>query len=88
MASLGLVQKGPTIIYTDAQGVLDVSKNPVHQARTKHFALRQDYVRYLIKTEVLLLEKIPTQENPADLGTKSLAARQHQHLAEKFMCNC
>jgi len=85
LASAGVPQRGPTKVYTDSQGVLDVTRNPIHQARTKHFALRQDYIRHLVETEVLILEKIPSAENPADLGTKALPANQHFYLAEKFM---
>jgi hypothetical protein len=64
---------------------VDLAENPVLHARTKHFRLRQAYLRDLIARRVIRLEHIPGEENIADILTKPLAAPRFIKLRDVFM---
>ncbi|KAL2243405.1 UNVERIFIED_CONTAM: Retrovirus-related Pol polyprotein from transposon TNT 1-94 [Sesamum indicum] len=49
-----------------------VCKNPVFHDRTKHIDVRFHFVRDIVGKDIIKLEKINTEDNPADMGTKSL----------------
>jgi len=85
LAELGHPQEGPTIIYTDNRALLDLAANPVLHARTKHFRLRQAYLRDLISRQVIQFVHIPGEFNIADMLTKPLSAQRFQMLRDYFM---
>ena len=66
-------------IFSDSQSAIHLSKNPVYHDRTKHVDIRYHFVRDQIASGLIKLQKIPTEENPADMGTKVLTAVKFQH---------
>jgi hypothetical protein len=46
------------------------AKSPAYHSRTKHIQLRYHFIRSLLESGQLLLEKIRGTENPADMLTK------------------
>ena len=63
----------PTILYVDAMSVVNAIRNPSVAGRTKHLAIRHHYLHDLEEKGVIKVQHIPTNLNPADLGTKPLA---------------
>ena len=59
-------------MYSDSQSSIHLCKNPVFHERTKHIDVRLHFIRDIISQEVVRLEKIHTQYNPLDMGTKVL----------------
>ncbi|KAK8948464.1 hypothetical protein KSP39_PZI005002 [Platanthera zijinensis] len=58
------------------QSAIFLASNPVHHAHTKHIDVRYHFVRDLIETYEVLLKKIDTKKNPADLLTKVLSVQK------------
>jgi hypothetical protein len=62
-----------TPIYEDNQGTIDLVHNPVHHRRTKHVDVKYHYIRQAEAAGVVLVHKVPTLDNRADLFTKPLS---------------
>jgi hypothetical protein len=70
-----------TIIHSDSQGAIALSKNPEHHKRTKHIDIQHHYVREQVAAGSVVLPYISTEEMVADVLTKPLAAERHAKLA-------
>jgi hypothetical protein len=66
------VPKRATPVYEDNQGAIDLVRNPVHHRRTKHVDVKYHYIRQAEAAGVVLVLKVPTLDNRADLFTKPL----------------
>ncbi|GKV15798.1 hypothetical protein SLEP1_g26549 [Rubroshorea leprosula] len=76
LQELGLKQK-EYVVFCDSQSAIDLSKNTMYNARTKHIDLRYHWLRLVTKNKQFQLRKIHTNNNVADMMTKVL-------LREKF----
>ena len=70
---------GVAIIYSDNQSAIHLSKNPVYHDRTKHVDARFHFIRDLVAQGLIILKKVPTEDNPADMGTKIVTAAKFKH---------
>lgn len=68
---LGVLDNDVTI-YSDSQSAIHLCKNPVFHERNKHIDVRLHFIRDMISQELVKLEKILSEYNPADMGTKVL----------------
>ncbi len=80
-----LNERDPTLIWSDNQGCIALSENPVHHDRTKHFDIRHHFVREKVTSGDILLKYIPTGEMIADVLTKPLT-RQPFEVFRSLMC--
>ena len=64
------VQQGGVQLHCDSQSVIYLAKNQIYHARTKHIDVRFHKIRELIASGEILLQKIGTEENAADMLTK------------------
>ena len=78
---LGIQQVGVPL-YCDSQSAIYLAKNQVYHARTKHIDVRFHKIRELVATGELLLEKIHTSENVADMLTKPITANKFKHCLD------
>jgi hypothetical protein len=62
----------PTVIRCDNQSCVQMSMNPVHHDTMKHVEMRYHYVRDMVQRRVVELQFVPTDEQVADVLTKSL----------------
>lgn len=63
---------GSICIFVDNQSAMKLAYNPVAHRRTKHIDIRAHYVRDCIAKNVVRLDYVCTQDNPADVLTKPL----------------
>jgi len=71
----------PTIIYSDNQGAIALSKNPEHHARSKHIDLRHHFIREQVEAGAVDLRYVPTEEMAADVLTKPLDRSKHSYFS-------
>ena len=78
VGSLGLNLHKP-IVYCASQGALCLAKNPVYHERTKHIDVRLNFIRDVIEEKFFSIEKVATEDNPADVLTKSIPTEKFKH---------
>jgi len=64
------------VLYSDNQSVINLAKNPVYNAKTKHIDVRYYFIHQLLEDGELLLEKILRSKNPANILTKSVTVNK------------
>ncbi len=67
---LGHKQEGPTMLYEDNTGAIELVHNPVHHQRIKHIDITYYFIRNKIETGEVAIEHVRTHQQAADLLTK------------------
>ena len=73
------VQQGGVQLHCDNQSAIYLAKNQVYHARTKHIDVRFHKIRELVSSGELLLEKVHTSKNAADMLTKPVTTDKFKH---------
>ncbi|XP_062075229.1 secreted RxLR effector protein 161-like [Humulus lupulus] len=73
------ISKEKVMIFYDRQSSIHLCKNPLHHERSKHIDVRLFWIRNKIEERVIELEKVPSEENLADVRTKVLTQNKFQH---------
>ena len=84
MRGLGYNTTHATVLYSDSQGGISLSKNPDHHANSKHIALRHHFIRHHVGKRNIRLEYIKSTAMAADVLTKALPREQHEITAAMF----
>ena len=63
-------------IDCDSQSAIFLAKNPTYHSRTKHIDVQYHFVRDMVESMKVLLEKVDTLENVADSLTKSMSTEK------------
>jgi len=66
------VSQSTTIVYSDSQSAIHLSKNDTYHSKTKHINIKYHFIREVISQGDIVMQKIHTLENPADMLTKPL----------------
>lgn len=72
LSELSLRVPTPVPIYCDNKAANDLAYNPVHHDRTKHIDIRYHRIREFILDGTVEIVHIRTEDNPADIFTKSV----------------
>ena len=70
-------------VLVDNEGAIKLAANPLSSARTKHIDVRFHFIRELVRTGTIAVERIPTKEERADILTKALVGvifREHRNF--------
>ena len=78
---LGIVQKHVEV-YCDSQSAICLAKNQVHHSRTKHIDVCFHFIREIVNEGDILLQKIGTVDNPADMLTNVVSGIKFQHCLD------
>lgn len=68
----------PIPIYSDNQGAIKLSKNPMFHNRTKHIDMCYHFIRDYQEKGYLIVHYVPTKQQPADFLTKPLDTRNFE----------
>ncbi|GKV35980.1 hypothetical protein SLEP1_g44167 [Rubroshorea leprosula] len=81
LQELGLKQK-EYVVFCDSQSAIDLSKNTMYHARTKHIDLRYHWLRLVTENKQFQLRKIHTNNNVADMMTKVLPREKFEYCTK------
>ena len=71
--------------FEDNNGALALAQAPSMKPRTKHINLKYHHFKSAVKRGLITLEKIATEEQIADIGTKPLNRKAFEYLRKKLM---
>ncbi|CAL0327637.1 unnamed protein product [Lupinus luteus] len=74
---LGLIQ-GVLTVFCDSQSAIHLTKNNRYHDKTKHIDIKRHFIRDIVAIGEIMVEKIHTSENPADILTKPLPNTKFQ----------
>ncbi|KAG8485910.1 hypothetical protein CXB51_020233 [Gossypium anomalum] len=75
-------------VFCDSQSAIFLTKDQMFYERTKHIDLRYHFVRDIIARADIVVSKISTHENPADMMTKSLPITKFEHCLDLVGVRC
>lgn len=77
VTDLGFEQKQVTV-HCDSQSAICLSKNQIHHEKPEHIDIKLHFVRLEVSKGVVKLVKIHTNDNLADMLTKSLPSAKFE----------
>ncbi|KAG8478904.1 hypothetical protein CXB51_028750 [Gossypium anomalum] len=69
-------------VFCDSQSAIFLTKDQMFHERTKHIDVRYHFVHDIIARGDIVVSKISTHENPADMMTKSLPITKFEHCLD------
>lgn len=78
---LGIEAKIP-VLHCDSQSAIMLARNPVFHAKTKHIEVKYHFIRSVLEDKAIELVKVHTDDNSADLLTKSLPAERFAYCRQ------
>jgi hypothetical protein len=82
---LNLLTNKTAVLFCDNQSAIAISENDKSHNRTKHIDIRHHFVRDLVKSKQIELKWIESNQQQADILTKSLSVKQFESLRLKLM---
>ncbi|PHT39952.1 hypothetical protein CQW23_18806 [Capsicum baccatum] len=71
-----------TTVFCDSQSDIFLTKDQMFHERTKHIDVRYHFVREIIAHGDIVVSKISTYDNPADMMTKTLPTSKLEHCLD------
>ncbi len=81
----GLTMNMPTTIWSDNTGAIQITYSPTNHRRTKHIDIKFHYIRNLVKSNKIVVDKIHTSEMLADVLTKNVSTQVQLNLRDGLM---
>ena len=78
------LQLDVTCICCDNQSCVKLSENPVFHDKSKHIEIKYHYIRGMVQRGAVKLQYVATDEQIADVLTKSLARVKFEYFREKL----
>jgi hypothetical protein len=88
LIEMGTKTQTPVVIHEDNQSTIKISENDAHHDRTKHIDIRHHFVRDEIKSKIIKMQWVRTNEQVADILTKPLTSPTFILLRNKLMKTC
>ena len=71
--------------FEDNNGALALAEAPTMKPRTKHINLKYHHFKTAVNKGMIMLEKVATEEQIADIGTKPLEPKVFEYLRKKLV---
>lgn len=78
---LGIVQN-EVELFCDNQSAIHLTKNEMFLERTKHIDVKLHFIRDVVAEGSVVVEKMHTDENPADMATKAVTGIKFRHCCD------
>ncbi|KAL3505152.1 hypothetical protein ACH5RR_034993 [Cinchona calisaya] len=79
---------GVTTVYCDSQSAICLTKDQIYHERTKHIDVKFYFVRDTFAEGKVLVQKISTKDNLADMFTKSLPIYKFKQCLDLVGIRC
>ena len=83
LANYGIDQD-TMFVYCDNLSAIDISKNLVQHSLTKHIDIRHHFIRESVEGKIIVLEKVHTEHQLADIFTKPLEPNRFESLRKSL----
>nr|GEX69890.1 retrovirus-related Pol polyprotein from transposon TNT 1-94 [Tanacetum cinerariifolium] len=70
------------VVYCDNRSAMHLTKNNKFHSKTKHIEVRPHFVRDIVEKGEVIVDKIHTNDNPADTLTKVLTPTKFKHCLD------
>jgi hypothetical protein len=80
LSEFGFQHQHLTSLWCDNQSAIKLAKDPVQHQRSKHIELHMHFIRKLIHDQVIEVLFFPTEDQVADIFTKSLTEAKFSKL--------
>ncbi len=80
LGDLGLHVDRHVVIYCDNLSSIQLARNPVFHARTKHIEVHYHFIREMVLAGEIDITYVSTEDQVADIFTKVLGAEKHRRL--------
>jgi hypothetical protein len=80
LGDLGLHVDRHVVIYCDNLSIIQLARNPVFHARTKHIEVHYHFIREKVLAGEIDLIYVSTEDQVADIFTKVLGAEKHRRF--------
>ncbi|EOX93870.1 Cysteine-rich RLK (RECEPTOR-like protein kinase) 8 [Theobroma cacao] len=84
LLDLGKPQQNPTVLWIDNKSAIALAKNPIQHARTKHIRVKYHSIREAVKNLDIEVHYCCSNEQYADIMTKSLSNNQFMCMRSNF----
>jgi hypothetical protein len=81
----GCLFSKPIVLLEDNQTCIYLSRNPGEFSKSKHIDTRYHFVREQVEAGTIVLKKVDTKDNLADVFTKALDKTQYQKIISNIM---
>ena len=76
------------VFFCDSQSVIFLTKDQIFHERTKHIDVRYHFVRDTIARGDIVVAKVSTHDNFADMMTKILPVAKFEHCLNLVSIHC
>ena len=83
-AELGIPYSGSTTLNVDNQGAINYSNNAINHSCTKHIDIQHHFVHEKLVSNEMRLQYCATDDNLADIFTKSLPKPKHDNFIKRL----
>ena len=77
-----------TTVFCDSQSAIFSQKDQMFHERTKHINVRYHFVREVIAHGDIVVSKVSTHDNPADMMTKALLVTKFEYCIDLVGARC
>ena len=81
VGDLGL-QQDDSIVFCDNQSAIHLTKNPMYHDRSKHIAVKYNFIHETVFEGLVAVKKVATTDNPADMMTKLVPLHKFKHCLD------
>ena len=72
-------------VFEDNVGALELANNPKLRPRTKHLSVQLHHFRHCVETKEIIIEKVATKHQLADIFAKPLPKDAFQYLRSRIV---
>ena len=76
------IEQDQIVVFCENQSVIYLAKHQVYHERTKHIDVRIHFVRDVIAKGSVVVQKIPTEDNPANMITMLVSLAKFRHCLD------